>query len=56
MTFNFRERIPFDFKTFENPMFIEIAFFSDDGPLTKKPYRFKVNMDSWDNIKMVKEK
>jgi hypothetical protein len=50
---NIRNKAQVDFKTLENPIIVEISFLSEDGLLNKKPYRYKISVNSWDTANMV---
>ena len=40
-----------EFRT--KPLSLEFSFLSEEGLLNKKPYRYKVKMDSWDTLSTV---
>ena len=49
---NIRNRAQVDLKTLGEPITVEISFLSEDGLLNKKPYRYKIDGNSWDTVNM----
>ena len=41
-------------QTLGDPIIVEISFLSEDGLLNEKPYRYKIDGNSWDTVNMVK--
>jgi len=61
LTFNFRERTPMELQTWiklsgEPSLTVQIEFLSEEGPLNKKPYTYRINMESWDKANLVELK
>ena len=50
---NIRNKAHVDIKSLRDPITVEITFLSEHGLLNKKPYRYKIEGDSWDTVKMV---
>ena len=49
---NIRNKAQVDLKTLSEPITVEISFLSEDGLLNKKPYRYKIDGNSWDTVNM----
>lgn len=49
---NIRNKAQVDL-TLSEPIKVEISFLSEDGLLNKKPYRYKIDTNSWDTVNMV---
>ena len=50
---NTRNKTEVDIKGLNYSITGEISFLSEDGLLNKKPYRYKISINSWDTINMV---
>jgi hypothetical protein len=48
-----RNKAEVDIKGLNYSITVEISFLSEDGLLNKKPYRYKISVNSWDTINMV---
>jgi hypothetical protein len=51
---NIRNKVQADIKTLNDPITVEISFLSEDGLLNKEPYRYKIGVNSWDTVNMVR--
>src|SRR5438128_11127172 len=49
---NISNKAQVDLKTLGDPITVEISFLSEDGLLNKKPYRYKIDGNSWDTVNM----
>ena len=50
---NIRDKAQVDIKTLNYSITGEISFLSEDGPLNRKPYRFKISCNSWETVTIV---
>jgi hypothetical protein len=50
---NIRNKAQLDLKTLSDPITVEISFLSEEGTLSRKPYRYKIGGNSWDTVNMV---
>jgi hypothetical protein len=51
---NIRNKAEVDIKGLNYSITVEISFLSEDGLLNKKSYRYKICVNSWDTINMVR--
>jgi hypothetical protein len=51
---NTRNKTEVDINGLNYSITVEISFLSEDGLLNKKPYRYKISINSWDTIDMVR--
>jgi len=51
---NIRNKTEVDIKGLNYSIMVEISFLSEDGLLNKKPYRYKITVNSWDTVNMVR--
>ena len=49
---NIRNKAQVYLETLSEPITVEISFLSEDGLLNKKPYRYKIDRNSWDTVNM----
>ena len=52
--FNIHNKAQVDLRTLGDPIIVEISFLSEDGLLNEKPYRYKIDGNSWDTVNMVR--
>ena len=51
---NIHNKTQVNLQTLGDPIIVEISFLSEDGLLNEKPYRYKIDGNSWDTVNMVK--
>ena len=54
ISLNIRNKAQVDLQTLGDPIIVEISFLSEGGLLNEKPYRYKIDGNSWDTVSMVK--
>jgi hypothetical protein len=50
---NSEKGLSFSKKFGEGSLSLELSFLSEEGPLSKKPYRYKIEMGSWATVNMI---